>query len=362
MNRSIISLSLMLVAINGCTNVNKKSALGDFDYANNKEQADLIIPENLDKPKYKKDFLISSDINHNGPIGKAVDVRAPSLALPIAAATRVENKDGKTQIWFDKVIEEKDVQAIVYQAIVDYLESQNASLASIDQQNLRYQSDWLLNEKEQGWIFTSNVKVAQKKFGYQLETKPHGRSVGLMVELLDYQTFTEEGEQSKTEEIDLIDKERFEMAMLNEIIGQVDFQYRQQRKDNALLAAKQNLVSIGKSNAGKPAYIVEMSHDLVWSNMPILFSKYGFEVDDLNESTKVYYVTYNKPEQSIWDSIWGDEIVELPLEDGQYQFTVAPSGDNTSVTISDTQQNLSKEALERMFDIMQLALSFKDSL
>ena len=352
----------MLVAINGCSNVNKKSALGDFDYANNKEQAELIIPENLDKPNYKKDFFISSDINHSGPIGKEVDVRAPSLALPIAAATRVENKGGKTQIWFDKVIEEKDIQAMVYQAIVDYLESQNSSLASVDEQNLRYQSDWLVNEKEQGWIFTSNVKVAQKKFKYQLETKPHGRSVGLMVDLLDYQTFDEEGEQSQTEEIDLIDKERLEMAMLNEIIGQVDYQYRQQRKENALLAAKQSLVSIGKNSDNNPAYIVDMGHDLVWSNMPILFSKYGFEVNDLNESTKVYYVTYKKPEQSIWDSIWGDEVIELGLEDGQYRFTVAPNGDKTSVTISDNQQSLSQTALEKLFDVMQLALSFKDTL
>ncbi len=353
----------MLVAINGCTTVNKKSALGDFDYANNKEQSELVIPDNLDKPSYKQDFAISNKINHGGPIGTAVDVRAPSLALPIAAATRIENNNGKTQIWFDKVIEDKDLKDLVVEAIENFLQSKNSKLDASANEDLRYQSDWLKNTKEQGWLLTSEVITDQKKFGYQLETKPHGRSVALMVELIDYQQFDEEGQLVDSPELDLIDKERFEMAMLNEVIGQVDYQYRQQRQENALLEANQIIVSVGENSTGQPAYLVDMNSDLVWSNMPILFSKYGFEVDDLNESDKVYFVTYTKPEQSIWDSIWGEEIAELAMEDGRYQFTVAPFDEQTSVTISDAQrQVLSKESLEAMFEVMQVALSFKDKL
>ena len=360
MNRSIISLSLICLAITGCSTVSKKSAIGDFDYANQDKSAALVIPEGLAKPQYINDYEVNDKINHKGPIGEQVDVRAPSLVLPIATASRIENSNEKAKIWFDKVIEDKDLKALVYQSIVDELASSNVSLTAINDDSLLYQSSWFTNSKETGWLFTSIEETLKMKFSYQLETKPHGRSVGVTVELIDYEKTNESGTSAA---IDLIDKQRLEMAMLNEIVSQVDFKYRSAQKENQLLRANQQLVSIGENSSGEAAYIVEMNKALLWSNMPILFSKYGFAVNDLNESKQQYFVTYTKPEVSVWDSLWGEEAPVIDLTEGRYQFNLAESGDNSSVTLLNEQgEALSNEKLTALFDVMSLALSFRDAL
>ncbi|GHE97988.1 outer membrane protein assembly factor BamC [Thalassotalea profundi] len=360
MNRSIISLSLICIAITACSTVSKKHAIGGFEYASKEESSTLVIPENLEQPKYKDDFVISDKINHKGPIGEQVDIRAPSLALPIAAATRIENESQQIKIWFDKVLEDKDLKTFIYQAIVDELATNQVTLSELDSDKLLYQSSWFTNEKESGWLFTSIEETVRVKFKYQLETKPHGRSVAVIVELTDYEKVNESGQ---TTEIDLIDKERFEMAMLNEIIAQVDFKYRSYQRENQLLRANQQLVSLGENEKGQAAYIVEMEKDMLWSNMPILFSKYGFDVNDLNESKQIYYVTYTKPETSIWDSFWGDDAPVIDLPEGKYQFHLEESENRTAVSIlNEKGEGLTKNTLEEIFDVMKLALSFKDSL
>ncbi|XQW86394.1 outer membrane protein assembly factor BamC [Thalassotalea piscium] len=360
MNRSIISLSLICIAVTGCSTVSKKSAMGDFDYVTKEETPALVIPKNLSQPQYKDEYRINSNINDKGPIGKNVDVRAPSLALPIAAASRVENNNEQAKVWFDKVLEDRDLQQFIYQAIVAELATEKVTLTEVDADKLLYQSSWFTNEKESGWLFTSIDETIRVRFNYQLETKPHGRSVAVVVSLADFEKIDETG---KTTEIDLIDKERYEMAMLNEIIGQVDYQYQRSQRENQVLHANQELVSIGENKEGQAAYIVEMDSDMLWSNMPILFSKYGFAVNDLNESKQSYFVTYTKPETGIWDSLWGDDAAVIDMPEGKYQFNLESLEKNTAVTIlNSNSEPLPKAQLEKMFDVMNLALSFKDSL
>ena len=361
MNRSIISLSLICLAITGCSTVSKKSAIGDFDYASKDEASTLVIPQSLAQPNYKNDFVINNNINHKGPVGEQVDVRAPSLVLPIASASRIENDNEQAKIWFDKVLEDKDLQVFVYQAIVDELASQQATLSEVDADKLMYQTSWITVTKESGWLVTSIDETVRMKFNVQLETKPHGRSVAAIVGLADYAKTDESGE---TSEIDLIDKHRLEIAMLNQVVSQVDFKYRSFQRDNQLLRAKQQLVSIEQDDTGQASYLVEMESDMLWSNMPILFSKYGFDVNDLNESKQVYYVTYKKLETSVWDSLWGDDAPVIGnLAEGKYQFHLSAQDNSTLVTLKDEAGNaLSKSQLETMFDAMSLALSFKDSL
>lgn len=334
--------------------------MGDFDYASKEEAPALVIPANLSEPQYKNEYQINNKINHNGPIGKQVDVRAPSLVLPVATASRVENSSGQAKIWFDKVLEDKDLQEFIYQAVVDELASEGVTLSELNADKLLYQSSWFVNDKETGWLFSSIEETVRMKFNYQFETKPHGRSVAIVVELTGFEKVNESGQ---TTEIDLIDKERVEMKMLNEIVAQVDLKYRQLQRDNQLLKANQQLVSLGQNSKGEAAYIVEMENDMLWSNMPILFSKYGFTVNDLNESKQTYFVTYTKPETTIWDSLWGNTAPSVDLANGRYQFNLEAIENSTAVTILDDKaQALSKDKLDSMFDVMNLALSFRDSL
>jgi outer membrane protein assembly factor BamC len=359
MNRRIFYFSLLSLAISGCGSINNKTAMGSFEYAKQAEAKELNVPSALDKPNNKPDFHITSDINHQGPIGDKVDVRAPSLALPVAASSRVVPGTVEAKIWFDQVLDDVDLKEFLQKALDEQLITDQVDLTVVGNDNNTFESDWYHNETETGWLFTSIESSESMRFRYAFNAKPHGRSVELSVELIDYMKTDDTG---ATKQIDLIDKERAEMAMLNEIVAQVDFKYRLKQRENRLLRANQKFVSIGENVTAEPAYIVEIDIELLWSNLPIFFEDYGFKITDLDETQKIYFVDFVKPDNSLWDVIWGDEVPVVDVDDAKYQFVLAELGDKTTLTIYDVDGNvIPVETLERIFPVMEPGLSFRDA-
>jgi outer membrane protein assembly factor BamC len=130
------------------------------------------------------------------------------------------------------------------------------------------------------------------------------------------------------------------------------------------MRANQKLVAIGENSDAAPAYVVEMGLDNLWENMPIFFEKHGFTISDLNESDKIYYVDFSKPDTSIWDSIWGNDRPIIDVSDAKYKFVLAPLDDKnrkTSVSIYNVDgESLPLETLERIFPVMETGLSFRN--
>ena len=360
MNRRIFYFSLLSLAVTGCGSVNNKSAMGDFEYAKEKEAKKLSIPVGLDKPKDNTKFFISDDINHQGPVGQNVDVRAPSLVLPVASSSRVVPGTTSSKIWFDQVLEEIDLKAFLTEALREQLVNDGVELKSIGTDGNAFESDWYQSEEVSGyWLFETVDSSESMRFSYFFETKPHGRSAALSVKLIDYMHTDNNGISKK---MDLIDKQRAEMAMLNEVVAQVDFKYRLKQRENRLMRANQKFVTIGENAEAEPAYIAEIDVEMLWSNMPLFFADYGFEITDLNESKKIYFVDFVKPENSLWAVIWGDDIPVIDVDEAKYQFVLADKDGKTSVTIYDVDGNaLPTETLERIFPIMEAGLSFRDA-
>lgn len=360
MNRKIFYFSLLSVAVASCGTINNKQAVGDFEYANKKEAKALEIPAGLDKPFQGSTYAITDKINKAGPIGTNVDVRAPSLVLPIAASTRVENNSAEAKVWFDQVLEDSDLKIFLVDALNAQLAADNVELKRVDDVGRIYESDWYHKEVEGGtWPFESIETSESIRYRYTLEDKSHGRSAALKVELIEYLKTDSSGGSKK---IDLIDQQRAEMNMLNEIISQVDYQYRLKQQENRLLRANQKFVTIGQNSKFEAAYVVEISDDLLWSNLPLFFEDHGFTIEDLNETDKVYFVDYIQPESSLWDSIWGDDLPVVELPNGKYQFTLESIDEKSSVTIYDAEGvALSSSVLDKIFSVMEPGLSFKDA-
>lgn len=372
MSRQLFYFSMLSLALSGCSSVDSKRAEGDFDYAKKQEPKAFIVPQNLDKPAQNNEFLITDKINNKGAIGDEMDIRAPSLVLPIAASSRVEGDTHEAIIWFDKALEDKKLLDFIQSALFNQLKSDEVTYELIESslqdeagskrqsKTEIYESDWYHNEVETGWLFTDIESTTSYRFRYEFFLKPHGRSLSLQVSLIDYlQTDSKGG--SKT--IDPIDKQRAEMLMLNEVVSQVDYSYRLYQRESRLQRANQQLVSIGENTEAEPAYIVEMGLDNLWDNMPVFFEKHGFTVNDLNETNKIYYVAFTKPKATIWDSIWGESPPVIEVSDANYQFVLAPVNDSnqqTSVSIYNSEgEPIPLETLELIFPVMKEGLSFK---
>jgi len=370
MSRQLFYFSVLSLTLSACSSVDSKRAQGDFDYANKVEPKEIVVPESLDKPKKTNEFLITDKISYKGPVGDKVDIRAPSLVLPLAASSRVEAGTGDALIWFDKVLEDRDLLTFIKKALTDQLNSDNVTFSDVSapvetdetiSKTLVVESDWFHNEVETGWLFTEIESSTSLRFRYQLNAKSHGRSVSLGVTLIDYMKTDSEG---GSKSIDPIDKLRAEMAMLNELIAQVDYNYRLQQRENRLMRANQKLVTIGENKQGEDSFVVEMGLDNLWSNMPIFFEKHGFTITDLDESNKIYFVDFVKPDISIWDSIWGDDEAVIEMPDAKYQFVLAPLDDKnekTAVSIySSDGEPLPLATLEHVFPVVEKGLSFRN--
>ena len=62
----------------------------------------------------------------------------------------------------------------------------------------------------------------------------------------------------------------------------------------------------------------------------------NFTINELDDEKGLITATYEKPDSSVWDSIWGDDIAELPLESGQYQMLLNKNNSGgTSITWMD---------------------------
>jgi outer membrane protein assembly factor BamC len=359
MNRRIFIFSLLSLSISACSGLNSaKHANGGFEYVKIKEQAPLVIPPPLKEPEYKQDYQVNNKVAP-GPTGEKIDVRSPALVLPIAASTRVEPDSKAIKIWFDKVLEDKDLTEFILSALKEKVTNDGVDFTVVDAQQHTYQSGWYHNTEETGLWFWSDVKVKESmRFQYQLETKPHGRSVALTVKLIAYKN-----EETGDTQMDPIDQQRAEVSMLNNVIGYVDYKYRQYQKENRLMKATQKIVSISENSIGEPAYLIDMREDYVWSNLPAFFEKYGFEIHDLNESKRIYYVNFVKPDASLWDSIWGDAQPVIDLPEQKYQFALSKidgKQNKTIISIYDEAGNaLDQETLTRIFDVVEPGLSFR---
>ncbi|MGL1957428.1 MAG: outer membrane protein assembly factor BamC [Colwellia sp.] len=375
MNRRLFYFSLLSLSITGCSTVSTKHALGDLEYAKKSEAKPFVTAKGLDKPNIQKDFFITNKINYDGPIGEKMDIRSPSLVLPVAASSRTIAESSDAIIWFDKVLEDKELLAFIEKALVDQFASdgvdydilKTGEAVIIDNNGNKpsktsvYESNWYHNEVESGWLFTEIESATSLRFQYQLLAKPHGRSVSLKVSLIGYMKTDNTG---GSKDIDPIDKQRAEMAMINEVVSQVDYNYRVQNRENRLMRANQKLVTIGENPQAEHAYVVEMGLDDLWDNMPIFFEKHGFVISDLNETKKIYHVDFVKPDSSIWDSIWGDEVPVIEVSDSHYQFALVPLDDaneKTSVTIYNADgEPLTLETLNRIFPVVEMGLSFRN--
>lgn len=387
MSCRVFYLSLLALSLTACGSVNNKQAQGSFDYQYKPEANDLVIPANLNKPKQAKDFFVTDKINHQGPVGKDMDIRAPSLVMPVAASSRVVDESGIAIIWFDKVLEDKDLLEFIEKVVKEKLVEDNIAYnyieedtevtlskviegatslkeSSIKREGIKtaiLESDWYHNEVDVGWIFTDIQFSKSVRFRYQLLAKPHGRSVSLRVSLVD---FLQTDETGGSQTMDPIDKQRAEKAMLNELIAAVDYSYRVQQRVERLTRANQKLVTIGQNIEEEASYVVEMGLDDLWGNMPLFFEEYGFTITDLNDDKKIYYVDFVKPESSVWDSLWGNDVPVIDVSDAHYQFVLAPIDElnhKTAVTIYNAAgEPLPLDTLERIFPIFEQGLSFRD--
>lgn len=315
--------SLALVfCLNGCSIF---SAEQQQD-SNANMAAELKVPSGLQQPAKPGKF----DIPANKTTVSQVGDKPPVLVLATAASSRVEEGEKQARVRFDRTDVSGDLVEFLQRMIQTQFAEQNVALTAVDDKNLVFTTDWISAYQEEGfWLWSSNKLVDRARFTISLDPKQHGRSAHLSVKMLEHEYFNSKAKLTAN------DSHREETALLNSLIDRISKEEIVLAQLNRNKVPEVNLEP-GLDGAGNAIFITPQKIDVTWSQLETLFEVLNLEVTDRDRSKHTYFLRYTKAKPSFWSSLWnGKTVVELPLNEDEYQLVLAKYNTGTAITIND---------------------------
>ncbi|BBN81170.1 outer membrane protein assembly factor BamC [Pseudoalteromonas sp. A25] len=317
----------VLLGLSGCS-VFTNDAHHERNYRVNEP---VKVPANLQQPAQDPTYKMS--VARFNSDAEAKGYRPPQQVLTVAKGSWVEENDEKARVYFDKNDGIEDLVDFIWQSVEGVMERHNTSLLDDSRAQGSVSTNWYsLIKPAEGWFWEDEEQISKQKFRFVVEQKEHQRTASLHAELLDYQS-------DKVELTDML-KQQLEARAVNEVVSEFDYLYRilevQMRKQQGILS-----LALGFDSEGNGAMITEQAADIVIDRFSSFLERVNFTIIKIDNDTGEIATRYEKPDDSVWDSIWGDESVQLPLESGDYKVTVATTNDgSTSLTWKDAQGNV----------------------
>nr|WP_231613213.1 outer membrane protein assembly factor BamC [Pseudoalteromonas sp. SWXJZ94C] len=310
-----------MVSLSGCS-VFTNDAHNERNYRTHEP---VKAPASLSQPAQDPVFKMEVGQYDNKP--DATNYRPPAQVLTVAKGSWVEETDSLSRVYFDKSDGIVDLDDFVWDSIQSVLNDNNATTIKEDKLLGVIETDWYsIIKTEESWLWGDSENADLEKFRFTIEEKSHQRTASLRVELIDFK-----GDNTLTD----ILKQQLEVRALNEVIAEFDYRYRQLEVD---MRKRQGIISIemGFDNKGNAALVTEQSYDAVFDRFSGFLERLSFTIVEINQETGLITADYKAPETSVWDSIWGDEVAQLPIDEGQYQILVSKTKEGgTSLTWMD---------------------------
>ncbi|GAB0112217.1 outer membrane protein assembly factor BamC [Pseudoalteromonas distincta] len=312
----------VLVSLSGCSVFINEA----HDERNYRTYEPVKAPASLSQPA--QDPVYKMDVGQYDNNPEATNYRPPAQVLTIAKGSWVEEGDKEARIYFDKNDGIDDLDEFIWDTIKSVLADNNAATTKEDKLLGIIETDWyaIIKTEESFWWWGDEVNDDLERFKFTIEEKAHQRTASLRAELIDFK-----GDHELT---DLL-KQQLEVRALNQVVSEFDYRYRQLEVD---MRKRQGIISLemGFDNKGNAALVTEQSYDAVFDRFSGFLERLSFTIVEINQETGLITADYTKPESSVWDSIWGDEVAQLPIDEGQYQILVSKTNEGgTSLTWMD---------------------------
>ncbi|WP_064662987.1 outer membrane protein assembly factor BamC [Pseudoalteromonas sp. MQS005] len=311
----------VLVSLSGCS-VFTSDAHNERNY---RAHEPVKAPASLSQPA--QDPVYKMDVGQYDNNPEATNYRPPAQVLTIAKGSWVEEADKQARIYFDKNDGIEDLDVFIWDSIQAVLADNNINATQQDKTQGTLVTDWYAIVKpEESWLWGNDESVDLERFKFTIEEKEHQRTASLTAELIDFK-----GDKPLT---DLL-KQQLEVRALNQVVSEFDYRYRQLEVD---MRKRQGIISLelGFDNKGNAALVTEQAYDTVFDRFSGFLERLSFTIVEINQETGLITADYAKVETSVWDSIWGDEPTELPIDEGQYQILVSKTKQGgTSLTWMD---------------------------
>ncbi|KAF7774000.1 outer membrane protein assembly factor BamC [Pseudoalteromonas citrea] len=290
-------------------------------------------PAQLEQPYQDPTFKMDVATFNNDPEAKSF--RPPQQVLTLATGSWVEENETIARVYFDKNDGIDDLNQFIWRAIDSVMVNRSTNIALDEREKGRVSTNWYsLIQPIEGWFWEDNKIVSEQKIKFVIEQKEHQRTASLKAELIDY--------RSDTQPLNALLQQQLEVRALNEVVAEFDYLYRllqvEMRKQQGVLS-----LEIGFDDKGHAALITEQDHKIVIDRFAGFLERVNFTIIKIDRESGLISVRYEKPDDSVWDSIWGDDALLLPLESGDYTVSVAKTKE---VTTSLTWRDAAGDVLE----------------
>jgi outer membrane protein assembly factor BamC len=353
-----------LTLLSACTSKQERQvANGDFGYLQEQNVRALKIPADADQPNFNDTYKLP-ELGKNAPtdmVGDAITVKSPALVLPLVVGSHIEDGIQEATVWFDKVDDSQALDTTIWNSLLSFLEEQGIGVESFDKTQQRLVTDWMVIEPDtdSSWYsWTKTERSIGRRFEFNLDLKPHGRSAALKVELRDY---LETVDDKVVAQLNQDQTRRNEVDILNQVIGHYQYQLRVDRA-KLIREIRQGLtMEMGFDANGEPAYMVDARYDVAWTRLLLVLRKLGFNVKDLDKSNGLLFVKYDGSESGWWGSLWNQNSDVLDLSNDEYRLHVDELGPKTSITFLDKENKpFTAKKIAELFEIFSRNMAADD--
>ena len=315
----------------------------DAEVTNNR----IVVPQSLDNPGINPELQIPV-INKKlltGPVGEAVDVRAPTAPYRSDVGCHTQWSSGEAIVWFENdgshgIKTEDDA----WMLLASVLKTMNVAVGKIAQG--QYVLTTIARDfTEFGKPYDdtdADLGLKRYKQIYQIRVGRNAQGeIGIATKLVGSMTSLSSGTKMK-DVLDMIEQERFAMGFSNQIIHEIDTKNQQSAYDPDNL-----IVSLGQDNNNHDAILVEAPFETTMELLNGMFPRCGWKINSHSVAKAEYDVEVL---DSADDLIKLGANIRLDIKHGKYKIRLGIHGSSTAITFYDEKDApLSSQEVSRLY-------------
>lgn len=322
----------------------------DAEVTNNR----IVVPQSLDNPGINPELQIPV-VNKKlltGPVGEAVDVRAPTAPYRSDVGCHTQWSSGEAIVWFENdgshgIKTEDDA----WMLLASVLKTMNVAVGKIAQG--QYVLTTIARDfTEFGKPYDdtdADLGLKRYKQIYQIRVGRNAQGeIGIATKLVGSMTSLSSGTKMK-DVLDMIEQERFAMGFSNQIIHEIDTKNQQSAYDPDNL-----IVSLGQDNNNHDAILVEAPFETTMELLNGMLPRCGWKINSHSVAKAEYEVEVL---DSADDLIKLGANIRLDIKHGKYKIRLGIHDSSTAITFYDE-----KDAPLPSQDVSRLYPGFADVL
>ena len=315
----------------------------DAEVTNNR----IVVPQSLDNPGINPELQLPV-VNKKlltGPVGEAVDVRAPTAPYRSDVGCHTQWSSGEAIVWFEHdgshgIKTEDDA----WMLLASVLKTMNVAVGKIAQG--QYVLTTIARDfTEFGKPYDdtdADLGLKRYKQIYQIRVGRNAQGeIGIATKLVGSMTSLSSGTKMK-DVLDMIEQERFAMGFSNQIIHEIDTKNQQSAYDPDNL-----IVSLGQDNNNHDAILVEAPFETTMELLNGMFPRCGWKINSHSVAKAEYDVEVL---DSAEDLIKLGANIRLDIKHGKYKIRLGIHGSSTAITFYDEKDApLSSQEVSRLY-------------